>query len=273
MEDIKELKGQGESPVSLILAGVHGDEVCGIDAVKSLLPSLSVNKGRVIFAYGNPRAIEKSVRLTEKNLNRMFKPDDALSEEEKASYEYKRAQFLQSYLDQAEVLLDIHASHTPKSQPFIICEPNGFGIAQYLPFDLVVSGFDELEPGGTDSYMNKQGKIGICVECGYLGDPSSTQKAEETILAFLKTRGHLDGNVEVSNQEFIQMDSIYITKTDDFRLSKEFSDFEPVSSGQVIGTDGDTPVVSDEDSIILFARNREAVGEEAFLLGEKKSSQ
>lgn len=272
-ENIIELVGEKNGPTSIVLAGVHGDEKCGMEAFKKILSRLRIERGRVLFGYGNPRAIETNKRFTEANLNRMFKDDDLLSKNDKESYEYTRAQFLKKYLDQADVLLDIHASYTPGSKPFIICESNANNIAKCLPFDLVVSGFDKLEPGGTDYYMNSTGKIGICAECGYLGDPRSTRTAEKSINAFLKARGHIAGSTHIYSQSSIQMRTIYITKTGCFQLSKEFFDFEEIAIGQIIGTDDDQSVVADWDGVIVFARNQQKIGEEAFLLGAYNKKQ
>ncbi len=267
-EEILQLTGKEGGPTSMILAGVHGNEMCGVEAIKRLLPFLQIKKGRVFIGFGNPKAIDRNARFTEVNLNRMFKSDELLSENEKKSYEYKRAQFLKKYLNQSDVLLDVHASFTPKSTAFIICEANAKDIVKYLSFDLMVSGIDEVEPGGTDYYMNSIGKIGICAECGYLGDERSTQAAEETVKAFLVARGHVDGEVKIQGQSFIKMYCLYSTKTDKFVLSRGFDDFENVSQGEVIGIDGAENVTAPKDSIILFARNRNKVGDEAFLLGE-----
>lgn len=267
-EEFIELVGKEEGPTSIVLAGVHGDEKCGVEAFEKILPSLQIDKGRVWFGYGNPRAIEENERFAEVNLNRMFKKDDLLLESEKRSYEYKRAQFIKTYLNRADALLDIHASFTPKSKAFIICEANAKEIIQYLPFGLIVSGFDEVEPGGTDYYMNSVGKIGICAECGYLGDEKSIQTAEEAIKTFLVARGHSNGDLKIQEQSFIKMYSLYLTKTDKFVLSRVFEDFESVPKGEVIGVDGEEKVVAPKDCIILFARNRNKIGDEAFLLGE-----
>ena len=270
-EKIIELMGKEPGPTSMILVGVHGNETCGVEALNKILSTLEIQKGRVFFAYGNPRAIEQNVRYTEKNLNRMFKSEETLSEKEKGSYEYSRAKFLKKYFNQVDVLLDIHASFTPTSQRFIICEPNSKEITKYLPFSLIVSGFDQVEPGGTDYYMNCIGKIGICVECGYLGDQKSVDIAEESIFAFLRACGHVAGEEQVFNQNYVQMYSIYITKNN-LKLTKEFSDFEEIKSGQLIGLDGQEELRAQKDSIILFARNVEKGEDEAFLLGEKKKA-
>src|SRR3989339_723844 len=104
-EDVIEILGNEKGGTSIILVGVHGNERCGLEAMDTLLPNLKIQKGRMLVAYGNPKAIKQNVRFTDVNLNRMFKPDETLSKKEKASYEYACAQFLKTYLDQAEVLL------------------------------------------------------------------------------------------------------------------------------------------------------------------------
>ncbi len=271
-ENITELIGIENGPTSIILAGVHGNETCGVEALRKILSSLQIEKGHVLFGYGNPHAIETNQRFTETNLNRMFKSEEMLSNKEKTSYEYGRAQFLKKYLNQADALLDIHASTTPGSKPFIICEANADEISKYLPVDIIVSGFDKVEPGGTDYYMNSIGKIGICIECGYLDDPQTVQVAEEAVIAFLKACGHISNDLTPKKQSYICMYDIYLTKTEKFTLSKPFDDFETIERDQVIGTDGDEEVRSLDDSVILFAQNSERIGDEAYLLGKKTAS-
>ena len=265
-----ELNGVEKGATSVILIGVHGNEKCGIIAMEKILPTLKINKGRVLIGYGNPRAIDQDVRYTEANLNRMFKPDGILSEKEKSSYEYKRAQFIKKYLDQVDALLDVHASSSRTSRPFIICEDNAKKIVKYLPLNLIVSGFDEFEPGGTDYYMNSIGKIGICVECGYLGNSTSVQIAKQSILSFLAVQGHIKKDLKILEKSLIKIYNLYKTKTNKFLLTREFNDFENISKNQVIGIDGGDEVIALKDSVVLFARNRNIIGEEAFLLGEYK---
>ena len=269
-EEFKQITGEKEGPTSIIMAGVHGDEKCGITAVEEVLPNLKLERGRVFFGYGNPLAISQSKRFIEANLNRMFKKDTLLSEEDKGSYEFGRAQYLKKYLNQSDALLDIHASRTPESRPFVICEDRAKGIAEYLPVNLVVSGFDEFEPGGTDYYMNSQGKVGICLECGFIDDPNSLEVAKKGIVAFLKARGHLENGSKEQKQTYVRVYSLYMTKTDIFTLSKDFNDFEEIKADQVIGMDGGKKIRAQKDSLIIFARNCTKKGSEAFLLGEKK---
>ena len=48
---------------SVIIAGIHGNEMCGIKAFEKILPSLSIDCGKVIFLIGNPVALSENKRL------------------------------------------------------------------------------------------------------------------------------------------------------------------------------------------------------------------
>ncbi len=259
--------GKNPGKTSVILAGIHGNEPCGIVAFESILDGLNIENGTVIFQIGNPKAVEKNVRFVDMNLNRAFKNIDELTENELKTYEYGVSVELKSLLDKSDALLDIHSSRNIDSKQFVITEPKNNFISEQLPFDLVVSGFDEFEPGGTDSYMNLNNKIGICVECGQHDDPTAVDKAIESISSFLVAMGHTTGNNNKVKQEKISINFLYKNTNSKFTLSKVFKDFENISKDTIIGMDGDTVVTAPYDSKILFAHNIEgSVGQECFLL-------
>ncbi len=263
-------KGKESGPTSVIIAGNHGNEACGIKAFEKILPTLVVEKGTVFFVLGNPEAIQQNKRFTEANLNRMFRKASTYSAKIKKTYEYKRAQFIKMIMKEAEVCLDIHST-TNKSVPFIICEKNAKNIVQYFPknFTKTVSGFGDIEPGATDDYMNLQGKVGICVECGQHEDPKAEKVALDTISMFLQTRGHIKSKkvLKIQTRKHIQMDTLYYSKTDSFTLVKKLDDFYEAKKGEVIAHDGGKEVKMKKDSIVVFAHDRNKKGEEAFLLG------
>lgn len=273
MKDVIIKKGPLPGKTSVIFAGVHGNEKCGIEAFENIVHNLTIKQGTVYFILANPKAIEQNIRYTEKNLNRLFKKDQHVLEKDKASYEYLRSRELITYLDKADVLLDIHASNSPDSKPFIICEENALSITSYISIPTTVLGFDELEPGGSDGYMNSIGKIGICIECGYTKDSQSTFVAEKSILEFLAIQKHIDADIKKNTSEIYQMQGIYHTKSDSFRLTKDYADFERIVSGQYIALDDSRPVYAPESGIIMFARNRSEIDSEGFLWGTIKTDQ
>ncbi len=279
IQEVLKLDSGNKGAKSMILYGVHGNEISGISAVQKIIKNLKIQSGLVYFVMGNPRAVAQNVRFTEANLNRMFEDKNILiqkySEKVLNTYEFQRAKFLKTLFKEVDILLDIHDSSITESQPFIICEKNGFEIAKYLPVNKIVSGFDSIEPGGTDYFMNKIGKTGICLECGYFGNPNSQKIAEQGILNFLQYRQHLNPNnlnqLTIQNtQKRYQLSLKYYTKTNNFKLIKSFKDFEKLKKNQLIGLDGKDQVMAPDDCFILFAHNRKQAGSEAFLLGKSE---
>lgn len=271
MNDVITKIGKKKGPTSVIMAAVHGNEICGIKAFKKIISKLEVEKGTVHFIVGNPRALKTNKRYIDFNMNRLFLKK-SFSKKIRETYEYKRAQYIKKFLDESDALLDIHST-TNKSEPFIICEKGSFNVAKSLPkeFKKIVYGFDDIEPGGTDGYMNKQGKVGICIECGQHLDKKSTIIASKAIQTFLENRKHINltkaKNPNIKKQ-IIRIDSMYNTKSNSFVLIKTFNDFTPIKKGEIIGIDGDTIVYAKNNSIILFAHSSSTKGSEGFLLGK-----
>lgn len=268
--DIKIFHGKKPGKTSVIMAGAHGNEVCGINTFKDIFPKFSIEFGTVIFILGNLKAIKKNVRFIDFNLNRAFLPVSKYSKDIKKTYEYKRAQEIKKILNKSDALLDIHSTLND-SDPFIICENNAFNIASYLPkeFKRVVCGFEEIEPGATDGYMLSKRKIGICIECGQHNSKKADKLAKDSIFSFLNIRGHINSLKlkNVKNRENVQMNFIYYTKTDSFVLAKKFYDFEKIKKGTFIGIDGEEKIFAPKDCVIVFAHDRNKKGEEVYLLG------
>ena len=273
-EGVVLMEGPDEGPVSVVLAGVHGDEKCGVNAFQDLLPTLYLQRGKVFFILGNPRAIELDKRYMEFNLNRGFLEDSHYPESVRSTYEYDRASLIKSYLDRATALLDIHSTLHP-SDPFIFCEPTSFSIAKVLPgdFKLIVTGVESIEPGGADGYMSRRGKIGICLECGQHRAPHVKDLAKRSLLAFLKARGHFAGEkadgIGANGTRIVELNFGYYTQTDSFRLVREFGNFEPIEEGTPIGKDGGKLVTAPRDGLIVFAKDCHKKNTEGFLFGKE----
>ncbi len=274
MDDVIIKKGEKEGNISVIIAGTHGNERSGVIAFQKLLPQLEIDTGTVYFIYGNPRAIKAHKRFTEYNLNRLFLEDDSYPEEVQKTYEFTRAQFIKTYLDKASALLDLHST-TADTEPFIFAEKYAFPTLDFFPreFSKIVSGVEDIEPGGTDGYMSRRGKIGICVEGGRHDDEKVINLALHSIHAFLIARGHLiNANIigeKLTQRDFIHLSYAYYTK-ENFRLVKEFKDFSFVQKNELIGYDGREEVRVPSDGVILFAQNQDDKNVEAFLFAEKK---
>ena len=255
-------------PIVTILGGIHGNEICGIEAIDSIKNTLVLKKGKLFLLYGNIEAIEKNVRQIDCNLNRMFRDDSQLQNTEKETIEYRRSREIIPYLDLSDASLDLHSSPTQGSPAFIICEKNGAEIVKDFPFAFRCYGFSEIEPGGTDEYMNSRGKIGICIECGNHNAPDAKEKALLSIQKFLTYFDMIEADPIVQvfqKQEIFLAVRAYITQTENFRVIQSFRDFENIEQWQLIWYDGSESVFSKNTGKILFARDRNQLNVEAFI--------
>jgi len=256
-------------PRVVILCSVHGNEPCGVEALKKLLPTLNLEKGTLTCILANPKAYAQNVRFTEANLNRVFSQEENLTDEEKKSYEYERSKYLSKFLKASDYLLDLHSVTDTDCQPFVICSANSFDIAKQIDTNIILSGLYEIHSGSTDGFMNSLGKYAICVECGQHADPQSIIFAEASIKRFLSILGMTTPIDFTPNKEikYAVAKYMYRTKTN-FIPSREYKNFDPIKKGEVIGTDGGRDISSPYDGFIIFCHKKDKPKEEAFVLGE-----
>lgn len=265
------VEGREPGPRAVVFAAVHGDEPCGVIAFERIIPSLELARGSATFVIANPRALAEKRRFTEANLNRLFRSDAELDDAKRASYEYARSRELMPLLEKADALLDIHSSESPKADPFIVCGEASRKIAERMPFPIISWGWDtpQVEPGGTDDFMERMGKIGICIECGFDTAASTADKAEESVRRFLALMGLTDESVPERDgtQKALRAVYAHIAK-ENFVPSALVPDFEPVEKGTLIGTDGTTEMRAPKDGYLIFVRAREGAGQEAYVFAE-----
>lgn len=256
---VMEFKGPdgGLGPRSLVLGGVHGNEKPGINAVDRLRDNPPrIDHGTLYVAYGNPWAITRNWRGVQADLNRVFAADEDLADYQRNSYEWRRAQnVIKPLIWDTEAVLDMHGTRNPQGVPFIIAEKNAEHITSRMPFDIVVSGFDEYQPGGVDYYANRMGKVGICTENGYNNDPASVERALEGVNVFLSVRGHTDETTEVRAQRKLEIIDLHIAKKH-VVLDKTYPDFAEVPASTKLGTEGGEPLLTPADgpSVLIFTR-------------------
>lgn len=251
-----------------VFAGVHGNEKAGILAMKDILEEIKVLRGKVFFVFASPKAIEKDVRYVEENLNRYFVKGVIPS-----SYERQRAIELMKILDESDALLDLHASNVSETTPFIICEKESFDLARKMDFEIISSGWNDIEPGAADGYMSSRGKIGLCLECGYAEDPKKNiDLAKKSILQFLQYFDAIKKDVKYDkrDQKLIHVTKAVLKESDLFEFKKGFYDFEELEDGSTIAKDGDKTYIAKKGEVIIFANPNKKIGEEVFIIGESR---
>jgi hypothetical protein len=166
----------GDDPEVAVVAGIHGDEPCGPDAVEALLDDRPTFDRPVKFVVANEEALARDVRYLDEDLNRAF-PGDA----EAASHEGRLAERLLTELDGCTTL----ALHSTQSYagPFALVDtvdPATADICAELPIDAVVE-TDAHAGGRLIDYPRT-----VEVECGLQWSETAAANGRELVTAFLE---------------------------------------------------------------------------------------
>ncbi|AXG11010.1 M14 family metallopeptidase [Haloplanus rubicundus] len=171
----------GDDPEVAVVAGIHGDEPCGPEAVESLLADPPAFGRPVKFVVANEAALERGVRYLDEDLNRAF-PGDAEAE----SHERRLAARLLTELDGCTTL----ALHSTQSYagPFALVDtvnPATAELCAELPVDAVVE-TDAYAGGRLIDYPRT-----VEVECGLQWSETAVANGRGLVTAFLEATGVL----------------------------------------------------------------------------------
>ncbi len=251
-----------------IMVWVHWNELSWIKALNKLKNSLKIDNWKVYFIFWNLKAIKKSIRFTEKNLNRCFLENQSWN-----SYEEKRAKIIMKYLDKSDYLLDIHNTINYNNSLKVLITTH-IDFAKYFNIKNIMANIDSVQKWGSDGYMDNIWKKWFCLECGSINfkdDTDTDLLAEESIINFLKVTKNIEKKPKIFSNSRLLVDMYfqYKTKTDKFRLSKDFKDFDKIKKWEIIWIDWEEKIICEKDSIIVFSHNRDKIWEEWFYLWEK----
>ena len=248
-------------PSVVLMTGVHGNEHSGILALQNLInDDLSLKKWKLTVIFANIDAIEKNIRFVDVNMNRSF------WEKLENTKEEARIKELLPYLNQADILLDLHNTIDLSSFPFLITEAESY--ACVFDVQYVLSWIDSVQKWWSDGYMTKLWKIWLCLECGSIVDDINvtTNYAYNMSINLLCYLGLIDGIFQsYSSHIVLKPDFMHISQSESFRLKKPFREFELCKKWQIIWYDNWNQILAPYDGYILFARNRNKKWEECFL--------
>jgi len=261
-------KGKLAGPTVAIFAGVHGNEKVGVMALENALAELEIERGTVHFVIANPEALQKNVRFVEVNLNRRFLEDNAGT-----ALEDGLARDLMKLLDTCDGLLDLHACNEPEIEPFVICEEFSLDFARAFDVKTISMGWKDFEAGSTDAYIDRQGKIGIGLECGSVSQPERyLEFTKEAIKVFLGKFGCITHETKSrTSQKLIKIVGAIPMPEAGITFTKDYKTFDPIKKGEVFATWAEQDYVFPEDGLIIFPRPQASLGAEACLMASRTS--
>ena len=171
-EGVYQIGSTNSGPHAVVLAGVHGNESSGIQALRNFLEEgVSINQGTLTCIFGDMHAIEADKRYIDKDLNRCFADGVSL---DSPLYEERRAAEIISYLQTADYALDLHSATAP-SVPFLFSNERLLHDAVQLGASNIVTGWSNFSviEGDAEEYVNAHGGKAFTFEAGQHADPQS----------------------------------------------------------------------------------------------------
>jgi predicted deacylase len=263
-------------PRVMVQALTHGNELCGAIALDALLAGpLRPVRGTWTLAFANVEAFLRfdeadphASRFVDEDYNRVWADDALLGAGD--SLELRRARALRPFVDDAELLLDLHSMHDA-CRPLMVCGATGRGGDKSaawarrlgVPADLLI---DTGHPGGLR--MIERGGFGdpgdartaLLIECGQHWERAAADVAIDTVLRFLVATGTLEAAraapllriVPPPAQRVIRVTEAVVARSAGFRFVAPFRGLDVIPRrGDPIATDGATTVRAPYDGTVL----------------------
>ncbi len=226
------LHGEDQNgPTVLVMGGVHGDELTGIELVEHVAASLGLTedrfglvptdlvRGNLFLGFGNPEAMDMSPPqrgVSERDLNRRWIPEELAQVPNPADpADLVRARELKPVLDITDFMFDIHGTSSP-STPFVCFGEDSPAHREYYqlipvryvltdPDNILAQDFGLPTLPTTDYWVNVHGGstwgqqryrrdhgLGFCYETGQRTDSSKVRKALAVTMRLLLKTGVVD---------------------------------------------------------------------------------
>jgi predicted deacylase len=270
---------------AMIASLVHGNELCGAWAVLGLLEAgVRPRQGSLTLAFCNLAAFDRfdpadadASRFVDEDLNRQWARERIATA---STLERRRAGELLPFVEHADWLLDLHSMHEP-GEPLLLTGIHARNVA--LARKLGASEHIVVDEGHRDgTRMRDFGRFGLCdeeaagtrsllLECGFHGDASSRDVAQDMSVRFLAAAGVLDDSAadsaladwrraDARHQQILRVTGGVTARSDKFRFLDDYRSLQVIrKAGTPIGdNDGDVVTTPYDDCVLVMPSLRQA---------------
>lgn len=228
--------GDGEPEIAVV-GGIHGDEPCGVRAVEQLIERDPDVERPVKCIVANEEALDRDVRYTDADLNRVFPgaPDADTHEE-------RLAAALLAELKGCTTL-SMHSTQSYTGTFAVLAEETmalAQSICPYLTLDAAVD-----TSAFTEGRLIEHEPV-IEVECGYQGSAGATEHASMIAEEFLAALGALPGGEPHNEGVPLYRLTHLIPKGAAEAYDVPATNFERVAAGETYATIDGEELVADE---------------------------
>ena len=257
----------------LIMALIHGNELCGAWALKALLEAnIRPVSGKLTLMFCNLEAFDSfdaanhdASRFVDEDMNRVWS-DARLAHPD--SQEVHRASALLPFAQQADWLLDLHSMHEPGA-PLLLTGllPRNVALARKLgtPEHIVVdAGHKEgvrLRDYGRFGAADEADTCSLLIECGFHGDITSPAVALDMATRFLRAANCVAADAFPLNwlqplpaqQTALQVTHAVVAQSTELRFTQDWQDLQNIpTKGTVVAYDGDITFATPYDHCTLI---------------------
>lgn len=301
--------GEQEGPLFIAIAGMHGNEKAGIQAIETLLGMLEQEKqhnpdfifsGQFVGLKGNLQALQQNERYIEKDLNRQFIPDNIkrirhtpyrnLMNEELELKEFldEIDQLINQYKPQKLVVLDLHTTSSDGGIFSVVTdELRSLQIAVQLHAPVITGMLNGLN-GTTLHYFSNLDLplevVAVAFEAGQHEDPISVDRSISAMVNCMKSIGSVPRNVVESKHDDLLKNYArnlpkvvefcyvhHIAPDDDFQMQPNYYNFQPVRKGDLLAKDKHGNILAKEDGLIVMPLYQSR-GEDGFFIVKEQMS-
>lgn len=273
--------GVVQGPALIISAGIHGNEPSGVLALKKVFKKLEEGQipihGQVTGVAGNLRALKESVRLIDKDLNRVctLEHESKILNEEflgfHESHEFAELikvveKKLKSNVFSHILFMDLHTTSS-ETTPFISVnkQEKSYNFAIQFPLP-VVKGIEKYIPGHFDHYLTLKGHTGFTVEAGAHLSSKSIEYHEAMIWMMLDKAGMMDkDHLREFNYHKYKLEETFggdggyevihrhhIGEQEEFKMKPGYKNFSEIFKGEILATANGEEVTSPIDGRIYM---------------------
>lgn len=259
----------------IVFWAIHWNETCWTNAINKVIEKINSNKLKLytwkitLIPVCNPKAYKHKKRYIDKNLNRVFRKT-----KNPKFYEEIIANKIIDHFDEADVLLDIHSSHS-KDWPFTFFDFNNelnLKLVKSLKLKNIITWWQKAYKNtfDTQKYWNKYNKYWVTIECWNHDDPNSIKIAENAIYNIMKTLKIIKWkHSELKNYNYINLEKIIVKKFD-WYFPKNWKNLDKVNKWEIIWVYNNWKnIIMPYDWYILLPYSDAKIWEEWFYLWKK----
>ena len=285
--------GWAEGPTVVFVAGLHGNEPAGVEALHRVFRILEDRRiavrGEIVGLVGNLQALELNRRYLSRDLNRVWsrarvaEMDEGIEDGPECREQVELLVRLRGSMSHARGPVHVVDLHTASGDtpPFVILGDTllnrEFGRGFPLP---VVLGLEEHIRGTLMEWATGLGHLGLAIEAGQHGDPRSVDRHEGAIWVSLELAGAVEpGNIpdlqghrallERASGGIPRLVEVFhrhaIAPGESFRMREGFRNFDPVRKGAPLAEHLGRGIVAKAKGR-MFLPLYQAQGEDGFFL-------